>query len=409
MSFVFLVIVEIFGTWFLNVKMNIPSERMGAANFVFQISVISFIVGLMSSPYIASIIAHEKMSAFAYMSILDVILRLLIVYVLYLSSFDKLKTFAILGLFVGIIIQTMYVIYCKRKFEECSYRFIIDKSLLKNMTGFAGWVFFGNGAWILNTQGLNILINLFFGVTLNASRGIADQVNGFVTRFVDNFTIAMNPQITKSFAEGDFEYMHNLVCWGAKLSYYLMLIFVMPICLEAEQILHLWLGVVPEYTVTFVRLTLASTMCTVIGNSLVTSMQASGKVKRYQTWVSVWGFLCFPLTYIAFKVGWSPIWAYIIYLIIYFFLIFIRIYLVKELIHMKWQRYVYDVCFICFIVTIVALIIPFLIYYIQSSSMLRLIEVSVTSFVSSICTIYMLGLKKNERREIIKVIKKKIL
>lgn len=270
LSLIIIFIAEIIGVWFLNAKMNIPAERMEAANWVLQCSILTFAVNLISVPYNASIIAHEKMSAFAYISILEVTLKLLVCYCLYISLFDKLISYAVLLLTISIIIRFVYGVYCKRHFDECRYHLILDKELFKRMANFAGWNFFGNGAYLLNTQGINILMNLFFGTTVNAARGIATQVESAVQAFVGNFTTALNPQITKNYAKGNKEYLFELICRGAKYSYFLMFFFVVPIVVETPYILKLWLKIVPDYAVVFTRLTLASSLLLVLGNTLVT-------------------------------------------------------------------------------------------------------------------------------------------
>ena len=403
-TFIFIV-AEVVGLWFLNNKMNIPSTRLDAANWVLHCSLLSFCINLISIPYNASIIAHEKMSAFAYISIVEAVLKLSIVYALWISPFDKLKAYATLMLLIAVILRLIYGIYCKRHFEECTYYIVYDKSLLKQMTGFAGWGFFGNCCWMFNTQGIDILINVFFGVTLNAARGIATQVERAVMQFVNNFMTALNPQITKSYAAGNTEYMHKLICWGAKYSYYLMLFFAIPICLETPKILHLWLGVVPDYAIDFVRLTFATSMSTILGNTLITAILATGKIRTYQIVVSIWGVLCFPLTWLAFKLGASPLWAYIIYFIIYFILIFIRTFLVKHIINPR--IYVKDVILTVLAVTIVSAIPPTTICITQPESILRLIEVCGTSVLSIAISIYFIGMKANERKNITQFIKRK--
>ena len=276
------IVAEIVGVWFLNTKMNIPAERMTAANWVLQCSLLSFIIGLISVPYNACIIAHERMSAFAYISILEVVLKLAVVYMLLVSPYDKLATYAVLLVVVALIVRLTYGQYCKRHFEESRYRFVHDKSLIKEMTGFAGWSFFGNGAYMLNTQGVDMLINIFFGVTFNAARGVATQVQNAVMQFVNNFTVAVNPQITKSYASGEREYMYKLVCRGAKYSYFLLLVFLVPIVCEADYILWLWLKVVPEHAPTFLRLALFSSLVMGMGNTLYTSIFSTGKISNYQ-------------------------------------------------------------------------------------------------------------------------------
>ena len=221
--------------------MNIPDGRMVAANWVLQFSIISFVVNLISIPYNAAIIAHEKMSAFAYISIYEAVMKLVVVYLIVISPIDKLIVYSFLILLISLSLRLIYGIYCKRKFEECSYMFILDKPLLKNMSGFAGWNFLGAGSFLLMTQGVNMLLNMFFGVALNAARGIATQVENVVNQFTNNFGTAINPQITKSYAQGDYDYMHKLVFAGSKYSFFLVVVLCLPIILEANQILHLWL------------------------------------------------------------------------------------------------------------------------------------------------------------------------
>ena len=328
-SLVILVLAELFGVWFLNTKMNIPAERLSAANWVLQCSLLSFIINLISVPYNACIIAHERMSAFAYISILEAVLKLAVVYMLLISPYDKLVTYAILLVLVSLIVRLTYSQYCKRHFEESRYKFVYDKPLVKEMTSFAGWSFFGNGAYMLNVQGVDMLINIFFGVTLNAARGVATQVQNAVMQFVNNFTVAVNPQITKSYAAGEMSYMYRLVCRGARFSYFLLLIFVVPLVCEADYVLRLWLKIVPEHAPAFLRLSLFGTLMTLLGNSMLTAVSATGNIKRYQLWITLVGCLVFPLTWVAFELGVPPEATYVIYIVIYFLLNFVRLYSAK--------------------------------------------------------------------------------
>ncbi len=408
MALVVLIIAELVGVWFLNYKMNIPAGRLEAANWVLQCSLLTFCVNILSVPYNASIVAHEKMSAFAWISIVEAVLKLTIVYLLWMTPFDKLIVYAILMLGVSIVIRFIYGSYCKRNFEECSYHIIFNKPLFKEMTSFAGWGFLGNIGWMLNSQGVDILLNMFFGVTLNAARGIAKQVESAVNLFVSNFMTAVNPQITKSYASGDLVYMHNLVCWGAKFSFFLMLFFAIPICLEAHTILNIWLVNVPVYTVDFVRLTFAGALTTVLGNTMVTACQATGKIKRFQIGISLWNLLCFPLTLLAFSIGMPPISAYVIYCIIYFVMIFIRIYLVKDLINMKQSRYLVDVVLNVAIVTLVAITVPTILVLSLEESLIRLFIICTISPVCTAFSILFVGLKANERHFFLKIVFDKI-
>lgn len=397
-AIVVILVGEIIGIWFLNSELNIPLERLDAAKWVFHCSILSFAIGLICSPYNATIIAHERMNIYAYMSILDTIMKLAIVYMLYISPYDKLKTFAVLGLATSILMRIIYGIYCKCNFEECVYKLSFDKQIFKEMFNLASWHLFGNTAYILNTQGVNVITNIFFGVTLNAARGIADSVNGIVTQFVNNFTTAINPQITKSYAKGDLVYMHKLICYGSKYSYFMMLFIATPLIIETESILKLWLGVIPKYAVSFAQLVLASSLCTVLSNTLVTAMLATGKIKKYQLIVTAVGFIVFPLTYIAFRCGYSPTWAYIIYFFVYLILLFVRLYLMREMIKMPMMLYIKTVIYRIIPVTIIILLIPYFITFYIAPSISRICIISIISFITSIIAIYFIGLVNSEQQ-----------
>ena len=402
---------ETIGVWFLNTHLQIPADRMVAANWVLQCAIASFVLGLLMVPYNASLIAHENMNIFAYISILESVLKLAIVFALYISPYDKLITYAILLFTVSCLIRWIYAAYCKRHYVECRYHYVYDKPLLKEMTGFAGWNLLGDGSWILNNYGVNILLNIFFGpvtgLVLNAARGIATQVDNIVQSFVRNFMTALNPQITKSYAAGDLEYMHKLVFAGAKYSFFLMMFFAIPICLETELILNLWLDVVPDYAVIFVQFTLLSSMCVLLGNTLITSVFATGKIRNYELVMGLMALSVFPITWIAFKMGASPVAAYIIYFCVYFTMIFVRLYMVKELIHMSAWSYVKEVFLRVAIVGFFAVLIPLLITHFCEDSVIRLLAVCVSSVVCVIGSVLLFGMKKDERTLVFAFIRKK--
>lgn len=398
MSVLIIIIAEAVGIWFLNAKMNIPADRMVAANWVFQCAILTFVLNLLSVPYNAAIIAHEKMSAFAYISVVEVTLKLIIVYMLTISPFDRLKTYAVLLLWVGAVIRFIYGYYCKRHFEECTYHFVFDKPVLKEMTGFAGWNFLGNGAYMLNTQGVNILMNLYFGVAVNAARGIATQVDAALKQFVNNFTTAVNPQITKSYAQGDLDYMHKLVCRSAKFSAFLMMFFAVPIILETNTILTIWLKTVPDYAVIFLQwIIISSFMDTVLASSLVTSMFATGKIKRYQIIVTTVGCLVFPLSWIAFKLGFEPQVGYILYFFIYTILLFVRLYLLKDMVKLPVMMYIREVLYKLAPVIVVGFAIPGILILTMDASWLRLILVCLLSVLVTAASEYFIGLSNKEK------------
>ena len=409
LSLFILILGETVGLWFLYNKLNIPADRLGAANVVLQCSIAGCIMGLMYIPYNALIIAYEKMSIWAYFSILDVVMKLFVVYALYISPFDKLKTFALLGLCWAILNQIIYRIYCHHTFSVARYRFVFDKPLLKQIFSFAGWNFFGQGACVLNNEGVNIVINLFFGVAVNAARGIAVSVNGYVTQFANNFMVAVNPQITKSFAAGNYEETHKLIIRGAKFSYFLMFILLLPICLESETILHLWLGIVPKYAAVFVRWALVISLVNSLSTTLITGLHASGKLKHYMTIVGIVEVSNLPITYITFKLGGGPIYAYIVYFSVYLVLMFLRLYLIKDLIYMSGVKYIKAVYLRVLFVSLLAIPIPMALCIVLQDSLIRLLVISVVSILCTCGSICAIGLDSHERKMIMKVVYSKIL
>lgn len=408
LSFVVLLVGETVGLWFLNNKVNIPDERMGAANLVYHLSIATFIMGLISVPYNASIVSHERMSAFAYIGIFEIVMKLVIVYTLYISPFDKLKTYASLLFLLSLSIRLIYGIYCNRNFKETHYNFIFDKPLLRQMTGFAGWNFLAQSAYQLNGSGVNLLINLFFGVTLNAARGIAYQVNNAVSQFTSNFMVALTPQITKSYAAGELTEMHKLIFRGAKFSYFLTLFFLIPICIETEYILNLWLVKVPDYTVSFVRWTLYITAINMFSGTLITALHATGNIKRYMIIVGLVEVTNFPLTYIAFKFGATPVYSYYIYFGVYLVLMFLRLYLIKDLIKMNGKQFVSEVYVKSAVVTIFAIITPLLLMFVMPDGLLRLITMCVVSALSTMVSVYIFGFTSDEKTMIVNFARNRI-
>ena len=276
------VIGETIGLWFMTTQLQIPETRETAAFWVYQFSIISFVLSVISVPYNASIIAHEKMSAFAYISIVDAVLKLLIVYLLLVISYDKLIVYAALFCCIQIFDRIVYSIYCRKHFEETRSKLSFDKKLFKEIFAFAGWTMNGSLAVIGYTQGINVLLNIFFGPAVNAARGIAVQVQNVTRQFCTNFQMALNPQLTKSYATGDYAHMHRLLKVSSKFSFYLMLLISLPLMLEAPLILKWWLGAVPEHTVNFLRLILCTGILFALSNPIITAVHASAFKGKFE-------------------------------------------------------------------------------------------------------------------------------
>ena len=387
--------------------MNIPTDRLEAANWVLHCSLLAFCINLISVPYNACIIAHEKMKAFAYVSILEALLKLGVCYLIIISPVDKLISYSTLLVGVSICIRSTYTIYCHRHFEESHYRFVFDKGILKEMTGFAGWNFFTNSAYIFNTQGVNILINLFFGVTVNAARGIAAQVDHAVMQLVNSFTTALNPQITKNYAAGNMKEMFMLVCRGSKFSFFLLFVFALPVLIETEYILKIWLKLVPPHAVNFVRLAIIVSMIHILGKTGYTAVMATGQIRRYVIWITIVGCLVFPLTWVAFELGAPSESTYIVFIIVYTAVEITRLWLTKEQLHFPVSMFMKEVIVKIIIVAISSAFFLFFFVYCIESSLLRTILSVIICLTSSITSIYLFGLTTNERLQIVNITKKK--
>lgn len=410
LSLIVVLLIESIGVWFLNVKMTIPLERITAANWVLQFSITTFVINLISVPYNAVIIAHEKMSAFAYISILEVLCKLAISFLIMISPIDKLIFYAILMCIVSIIIRITYGYYCKIHFSECNYHFHWDKVLLKNMFGFAGWNFIGSSASILRDQGVNIILNLFCGPVVNAARGIAIQVNHAILGFVNNFMVALNPQITKSYAKGDMQYMYNLIFQGSRYSFYLLLFLSMPVIINTDCILSLWLKIVPDYTILFVKLTLLLAMIESISYPLITSMLATGKIKKYQILAGGLNLMNFPLSYLALFLGFSAYSTMYIAIVISIGCLFLRLLLLKEMLNLPSLDFIKKVLLNIFVVSVISSIVPIFIKSITvEQNVLSLLISVIACLISTSIVIFFLGCNAKERNMLLSLIKNKIL
>ena len=389
---------ETIGIWFLNTQMNIPIERMTAANWVLQFSIITFIINLISVPYNAVIIAHEKMSAFAYISIFEAIGKLLIAYLITISPIDKLIFYAILMCGVAIAIRLLYGYYCKRHFDECRFHFIWNKQIFQQIFSFAGWNFIGASSAVLRDHGGNIIINLFCGPTVNAARGIAFQVNNAIQGFVSNFMTALNPQITKSYAAKNYTYMMTLIFQGARLSFYMLLLLSLPIIINTHYLLTLWLNTVPEHTVLFVRLVLIFAMSESISGPLITAMLATGNIRNYQIIVGGLQMLNLPTSYILLSLGAIPETVLIVAVLISQCCLMARLYMLKKMIKLKIKDYLKKVYFNIITVSIIAIILPICM---QERLAENFINFLLSSRICMLCTylsIYYIGCSYEERK-----------
>lgn len=324
------VVAESLGLWFINTKLVIPETRYIAMNVVFQFSLFSLILSICSVPLTAIILSKERMDIFAYVSIFDVLLRLIIAFTISYFSFDRLILYSLLLTLVSIVNISIYLWVLKEKFKDIHYLKYWDKSKLQEMTSFAGWNMFGVLAGISYNQGVNILLNMFFGVIVNAARSICYQVIGAVNQLVTNFQMALNPPITKSYAKGNMEIVAKLVNTSSKFSFLLLLLVIVPVWIYMPLILSLWLGEYPDYSVSFVRLVLIEALINSLSGPLQIMVQATGKIKRYQIIVGIILMSVLPITYILFSLGLSPVSTFVASIIISVVALLGRLVIIKD-------------------------------------------------------------------------------
>lgn len=397
LAFGILCLGEIVGLWFLNTRMNINADRLDAATWVLHASLLTFVVNLIGTPYNAMMIAYEHMKAFAYISILEALLKLGVVFLLQVATYDKLVVYAGLLLGMAVLIQIIYGIYCKRTFAAAAYQWGIDKQLLREMLGFTGWNFIGSSSSVLKDQGVNIVINLFCGTAVNAARGIAIQVNAAIGAFVGNFMTALNPQITKSYAAGDYDFMLKLVQQGARLSFYLLLVLSLPVIILAEGILSLWLNTVPEHTVLFVRLILILAMCDALSGTLTTAMQSTGRIRNYQLTVGGLQMLNFPISYLLIKMDLFPESTVMVAIGISLACLFARLLFLRVMVRLSVRGFLKHVVRNALIVSTVSMVAPLLCYTQLTPGLGRFFVVSGVSLLSTLAVIYFLGCNWQER------------
>jgi O-antigen/teichoic acid export membrane protein len=394
---IILILAESIGLYFLNHKLNIPANRLITANWIYQFSILSFIITIMTTPFNAIIIAREKMGVYAYVSIIEVVSKLLFVYLLVIFSTDKLKLYAFFMLLNTLLISCIYIFYCKQKYDETKYEYVWNKELFKILINYSGWNLFGAIAYVFNSQGINILLNIFFGPVVNASRGIAFMINASINQFVNNFTTALNPQITKYFAAGENVQMLNLVFKSSKWSYFLLFFLSMPILIETNFILVLWLKQVPEYVVLFTRLVIMSAIIDTLSNSLITTALATGKIKKYQIIVGSTLLLNLPISYLFLKLGFQPQITMIVSIFISLTCLFLRLWMLSSMVGLSINKYFKDVIFVILMVSVIAYALPLISYYSMHEGIYRLVSICLISVISSLLSIYIIGLTHSER------------
>lgn len=392
---------ETVGLWFLTHELKIPPASMTGAHWVLQCSIVAMVLNLINVPYQAAVIAHEKMNVFAYVSVLESVMKLGVAFILMAAPSSRLAIYSVGLMLISLILRIIYGVYCSRKFEECKFKLSFERSMAKELTAFAWWTFLGNTAYMFNTQGASILMNIFFGVVINTAKGIAMQVETAVMQFVNSFTTAFTPQITKSYAQGDKEYMFQLMCRGSKFAVFLLMFFLIPLEFEAPVVLDLWLDEVPEYSVLFVRLSLICSAVMMMGNPFYQGIMATGNIRAFQisvTCVSVW---VFPLTWLAYRLGMEPEMFYWVYFIIYNLLIWMRVWFVRRLTGFKmsmFTRRVYLPVLGCCCLSVIA---PWIVTLLMPDGFLRLIVLTLVSTTCTAAVVLYVGMTRSERSAVL--------
>lgn len=408
-SILILILAETFGLWFVNNKLTIPTERISAANWTYQLAILTFIITVVGVPYNALIIAKEKMQAFAWISIIDVSLKLGLVLSLTYLSFDKLKLYSLLMFLAGLAIFLIYKAFCRYHFKEVKYVFFWNRNMFKKMLSFTSWNFISDAGYAFYAQGLNILLGIFFGPVLNAAAGIAYQVMGAVNGFVRNFQVAVNPQIIKSISGNASDYeLNELVCRGAKFSFFLLTFFVMPFLIEGEYILQLWLGELPYKAVIFTKLVLIIILIESFSGTLTASAQGVGNIKLYQAISGLLMLLIVPVSYVFLLLKFSAEFVYVVGSIISFVCLLARMIVLNRLMNFYFKKFVTEVLLVSFLTFIVAYIFSAASLHFSSFENLHQFGFIVISLLFSALSIYVIGLKKAERIAIHKLIFRKL-
>lgn len=394
-----ILLTETVGLWFVRTYLVIPPERMNAALWVYHFAVFSFVLSMLQVPFTALIITHERMNVYALISIGDVALKLLLVLILPYIPFDKLISYAILLFCVALITCSTYVLYCKVRLRYVRVIKRFDRNLFRVLLSYMGWNLWGNSAAVIMGQGINILLNIFFGPTVNAARAIAYQVQGALNQLVANFQLALNPPIVKSYARGEMDYMHRLIISGSKLSFFLLLLFAIPVGLEAPLLLSIWLKEVPLHTVLFTNLILIVGCIDSLSGTLMTAAQASGKIKKYQMFVGLLLILNLPVSYAVLKLGGSPESTMVVAVVISLIALFVRLWIISPLVQLSVSTYCREALVPVILTSIPSIAMGYGVRrLVGADDLLRGLLVMLLSFIISATFVYLLGLSQHERQ-----------
>lgn len=397
MAVLLVLIAETAGIWYVRHRLDIPQESLGAALWVFRASVLMLIIQMFSTVYNSLIIAHEDMSAFAYISILEGVLKLSVALFLYISRLDKLITYAVLTVTVAFVVRSCYAVFCRRHYRESRGSIHWDRRTVSEMLSFSGWSFLGNAVGTLNVHGISLLANSFFGIGVNAAKGIAIQVENITKQFVSNFMTALNPQIMKSYTNGEEEYCYVTVSKGCKIAYLIMLTFVLPFIFESNAILEFWLKEVPVYAPEFTRMALVCILLEMMANPILQLIQTTGKISGYYVATSVLGLQVFIFSWIGFKNGMLPVWSYYVYAAVCFLSSVTKVIFAVRLAGFPIRRFIGDVVFKVLVVTLLSILVTWVVKAVLPSGLWFSLAVAAISAVSVCVFSYLIATTSGER------------
>lgn len=404
-AFIIVCLVESIGLWYLHNKMVIPEDRMFAAEWIFQFSVLSFVFVILQAPYNAAIMAHERMDYFAFLGIFDAILKLVIVLLLPYFPVDQLISYGVLIAGISVLNFTLSYIYCKRNFKEICLRFLFDKKMFRSMIGFSGWNLFGSFSSMMQEQGINLIINFFFGPIVNAARGVANQINSGVESFVANVTVPVRPQIVQSYARGDEGRMMRLMFSISKLSCCILLMMAIPVSIEINTVLHLWLGdKIPDYTAPFTIIILYSSLISNLNSATSNVVHATGKMKHYQFWGTIVKILCVPISFLILMYYPNPSLALIVMMICRLLGHIVGLFIVRTLVNLSLRDYFFKVFVPILLVFLFSFPISYLPHMFIENGILRLISVICVGATSVIFTLFFIALDKGEKYLVLNIV-----
>ena len=402
-----MLLLEVLGILLIDYKLVIPDDRMYAAKVVFHVSVLTLLITILTLPFNSLIIAHEDMKTFAVVSIIESVLKLVIVYCLVIVDTDKLILYSILFCGVQILISTVYIYICFNRYEECDKKIDYEKKITKQIIPFMSWNLIGGVSSMLFSHGLTILINIFFGPIANTSKAISDKLNHTLNSFVSNYMVATQPQIVKTYANNEFNAMHSLIYLSSRISFYLIMVFTLPVMFNTSSILLIWLGETDNLTVNMIRLIFIFSMIGSLETPINYSIRATGDIKKYQIYVGLITLGVLPLAYLFFSVGLPAFYGYVALIVVYGFAFIVRLYFLKEQVGISCNDYIKNIIMRILPSVFVSVIFSFFTMYIikDKSILFSLLRIFVVFFVS-LLTVILIGLNRQERKMVISIVRK---